>query len=1376
MPEIPLNEFIDQQDTNIQPVVNQETTVTEIKTPITKDANPLSLNEFLNVTGKDYIPYEDRKFDRKPIQDYWKRIYDETPSPDDLIVNYENSIKDESKGTPIDYLKYLGERIQIGWDGSTQGLVKNFIQGKELPLAYDELVAADKDWLGGFTQQVAAIAGDTGSFIVSGIGGAGTGAVVGGGIGLATGGPVAVAPAAVTGASRGFVIGGAFGTGALRATMVEAINKQQIGEPVDFAKIMLEEGLTGGAKEAIQLYAGLKGNKLLGPAGEKYFAKVLSRFTAFEGVGALIHGELPSARELSYSGILWSVGSLGEKGSEAKRVDFYKKKADQVYIETGVKPSQVMQDMIIDPAVSDQVSSINVRIPKKYVPKAKQEFTMEQQVESLKTNLNVLEKQGEPKITEKFIDQNGIEQTREVVDLKLSLKRKDQISKIKSTIDDLDFQIEGKPKTNDPALQHMYNNMAWSGNPPKKFLDTLKTARDKFMTTQLDFRDPLKRYLMRIGYDIKPKLSELNVLEQAYSLSRDKYLGEYFVLEKTINGKREITGESLADIFSKLPEKEYPAYQAYENAVFNRTIVKRGLKTPFDTKFSEQVATNKEYIKKYEPLRQRRLAWSNRVLDYLVDIKFLTKEEVSAMRELNEGYVNLSREVNRNQYESLALTTGSSLKEREGSLLKIIPPLTSYIDSVKGLVERGNVNAVRVELINTIKEAQKLGFSPEFKQITAKKRTIEQMRKELIDSGLHKKEEINSLSDKAIRQLDGFVEKNNVFGENKDTVRIKMPDGKTEIWKLTPELVRATSSGLVQEMGMIRAFINKFTRFTRGGSIFEAGFAIGNFLSDTVTTTMTRRFGGWVPVGSSLLGLTHIIFAKSGKNAFPDNKIVKLYDEFKRSSAAQATSIKADRFVKNLDAYEILNQGKLKNQLLSPWETYVKGFTQLLEESTRFRVFELTIQEGLKKGLSPYDSLRRAGYEAADIMDFGRVGTIGAYMNTLVAFWNAAAQGVRKPIVTIAENPGKSAATIFASIMLPTILEQVLYADDPRYQAQDEWIKENYWYMRINDVEYKIRKPFLPGVFFSQLTVDMMNFYKGNYKKEFSEFASDLIISNIKQYKPIPQAFLPWIEIALNKNLFTGGEVIPRYLDRNIPEKYQTLPYTSETMKKIADVLNFGLGKLGMQDPEVVINNPVKLEHIWNSYGSTVGKFILKATDKLLIETGTIKDPIKPNAELSDYPLFRAILLSETPKRSSYETYFNKEVDKLKKIESSIKFLESNNEFDKAAELRVKHNFLSNNDMKDKMTELKSKQQALFDLKQSIINIYNLDLESLITNQDSFKKLTDEQKQIKIEDIRQEKLQQIKLIRKYVIFTAASGLNTMGKKVPMPPDPSEIKQ
>ena len=153
MIEISLNDFLDNQNT--------QTAIPENATEPLKNKEELSLNEFLNVTGKDYIPYEDRKFNNKSIQDYWKRVYEDTPSPDDLMLSSEQIINDTDKGTPIDYLNYLGERIQIGWDGSTQGLVRNFIQGKELPLAYDQLVASDKDWLGGFVQQVATLVGDT---------------------------------------------------------------------------------------------------------------------------------------------------------------------------------------------------------------------------------------------------------------------------------------------------------------------------------------------------------------------------------------------------------------------------------------------------------------------------------------------------------------------------------------------------------------------------------------------------------------------------------------------------------------------------------------------------------------------------------------------------------------------------------------------------------------------------------------------------------------------------------------------------------------------------------------------------------------------------------------------------------------------------------------------------------------------------------------------------------------------------------------------------------------------------------------------------------------------------------------------------------------
>ena len=89
---------------------------------------------------------------------------------------------------------------------------------------------------------------------------------------------------------------------------------------------------------------------------------------------------------------------------------------------------------------------------------------------------------------------------------------------------------------------------------------------------------------------------------------------------------------------------------------------------------------------------------------------------------------------------------------------------------------------------------------------------------------------------------------------------------------------------------------------------------------------------------------------------------------------------------------------------------------------------------------------------------------------------------------------------------------------------------------------------------------------------------------------------------------------------------------------------------------------------------------------------------------------------------------------------------------------------------------IKINKMLVIQIQKALDNIIKLIDPSIDSfSQDSFKKLTEEQKQMKIEDIRQEKLQQIKLIRKYVIFTAASGLNTMGKKVPMPPDPDKIK-
>jgi len=124
--------------------------------------------------------------------------------------------------------------------------------------------------------------------------------------------------------------------------------------------------LKQGVKEGFQFVTAMKANKLLGKYGENYIAKSMSRWSAFEGIGALMHGELPSARDLSYSGIFWFLGTAAEGRASAIDKQKVKQKMDQIFIDTGIKPSQVITDSIKNRIIADLVASIYRKIPAAY--------------------------------------------------------------------------------------------------------------------------------------------------------------------------------------------------------------------------------------------------------------------------------------------------------------------------------------------------------------------------------------------------------------------------------------------------------------------------------------------------------------------------------------------------------------------------------------------------------------------------------------------------------------------------------------------------------------------------------------------------------------------------------------------------------------------------------------------------------------------------------------------------------------------------------------------------------------------------------------------------------------------------------------------------
>jgi len=1301
--------------------------------------------------------------DTKPIQEYWKGIMDKR-------IDLPKAIYGE-KSEFIDHIK-------IGVGASNFGLGAALFQGEDLPTAYQREYGEDESFLEGLVQRGTTLAFNLPFYIAGGTAGGAAGAYFGGpGVAKYTG-----------------PFGAGFVNGSIRKTLMEAIQKKQINEPVDYMKIFLEEGVKEGLKEGAQLSFALNAPQILGPKlGANYFAKVLTRFTAFEGLGYAMYGQLPGGRELAYSGIFWGLsGFNGNRAKILKAEKHYKKKADEIYIQTNKKPTEILIEENLDRTIKNDNDSINTIIPKalkNLVPKTTENINLknlkiqEKITELKKKNQEIYKKEREKnnkdsKVGSKLhketvleVRKNNPDSTVSEIDRAVSEKLSTrtnkklepiilEIKKLESTLDkaskdQIDISKSEIIKSEDPAMQHMFDNMAFGKSKDKMgIIDKTKEFFHIFEKTQVDFRAPLKRAMKEANMRVKPSMADLNVYEQAAQLSRSYTLGDFFLLRRTLDGKGKVNGESLSNIFKNMSEKDLQEYSAYEMAVFHKTLTKRGLKTPFESKFTEQIVSNKEYIKRFEAKRKRTILFRERVLNYLKEKGRLSAEQVKIIKEYNENYVPVFREIKTIE-GAINVGKGSSLKGRtkEGSELKVLDTLQSTVENTQRLIQEAEVNNLRTRFIEDVVLPEKSKKNPYFNFITRmpmKQKTTKEIREELLRDEVYSKEQLNLLSDKAINQLDAYRPKNY---NQKGVFTIYLKDGTKERWNVGEDLVTATSAGLSKNFDILQRFMNPAARLTRGGALFVPGFVVANLFKDSLLAT-TSVPGKWFPLVDSAIGLINIFRSKTPE-LFGQKGIKELYLKWESSLGPQTSLLKAEAMLKDLPVHKLFNEAKLKNKLLDPWETFIKGTLSLSEEATRFRIFEKVYKLALKKGLTEEQAIKRGGFDAANLLDYSRMGTQGAYLNSLVPFWNVSAQGLRKLTVTIKDEPGKASAAIFLSIVMPTIYEQILYADDPKYQQQEDWIKLNYWYARWNGVEYKIPKAFQLGTIFSELTVSIMNLMKKDNKKAFDDFVVDFTKNQVTAFNPIPQLIKPLAEIYQNKTFFTGRDVIPEYLDRSIEDPYQAVPYTSEIMKLIAR----GINSILPDNSSIIINNPILLDHLVRSYLATLGKHLLSLTDKLLIETGAIEDPQKMSSELSDYPLARAFVLPKVKYWSSYETRYFEELDIIKKRDATIKFLEKNNDFEEAAKLKQKYPY--------DLAALKANEKAYQDIRKAIIKISNAKLEVLL-DADIYKTLTKVEKEEKIDGLKDEKFEQIRKLRTLQIFIAAQGLNMMNIKVAMP--------
>ena len=1084
------------------------------------------------------------------------------------------------------------------------------------------------------------------------------------------------------GASVGGPLGGAFTAGAIpgaaRETILKGLEQQSYGQPVEILKNFLQEGIVEGAKQGTIFATAAVAPQLklpfVGKLADRYLTRVASQLTAFEGVGAVLNGQLPTLREFSYSAVMF--GALG--AIQPKKV--MENRTKQIFIDTGKKPNQVFKDSILDKTILEDVSSrtyvrsYNKLLDRKPKIKIVDKETIQQKIIELKNKNKEIYKLEREKNKEdgnstslffrkifkeerqKNPDITFTEVTR-VVEKKLSDKTNKKLEENLLKIKKLEKQIDKSIVIfEDPLANKAAENIVFGKKVEVPTLKELKemgsTVKRKSIIQGIDNKYPILEAMREAKINTKTGIEKLNLYEQARIMEGMPNRAAYFIEYNTLNGKTLLDkGLGLKEITKDIVKKGKTETQLFETYLTNRRAIEldaRGIETGFN------IATAKEFVNKYkfqfEQTAKKTDTYQRQLLEYARDGGFITAEAFTAMTEANKNYVTFARELLQDGKPVVAEGSVNPFKKIEGSKLRVYPPLEQMIKNTNTIVNAVERNQVKSNFIDMV--AKSKAKDPNTFQF------------------------FNKVNPKTT----------NVPKEELLTFR---KDGKLETWNVGKDFVNAFKTLDQQGSNMLMNYLGAPARTLRAGAILIPDFAVPNFFRDTMQASFLNKVG-FVPIQDSIIGAFNIITKGNNK------KTMEMYKKYVKSGGMQSTLLAVDKpNIFDGKVYDILAKGPVRNAdrgVLAPF----KALTRLSEEMTRFRIFEKTYKKAVEKGLTEKQALERGGFEARNLLDYAKRGSLGQNINRLVPFWNARVQGLTRLYEAFRDNFGRTTAMIGAYVAVPTIGFYMLNYDDKDYKEEPDWIKQNYYYFKINDKAYRFPKPFEVGTLVSSILEKSFDWVRTNEPQEWKRFAKDFFINNAKGFYPIPTAVRPLAENAMNYSFFRDAPVVPKSLDKNLPNKFYYTEYTSETFKLLSKTIN---GLVG--DDSFFATNPIHAENVFRSWTGGIGRYIIDTLDYALIKGKIIDDPIKPTDTLSKIPVVRAFDIRDVPGYSAQSIVkFFEEYEKVETIINGMDFAKKAGDFEEYQKLKQTLNV-------DEV-QLLEYRKSIKDLDNMIRDIYNL--------------------------------------------------------------------
>lgn len=324
-----------------------------------------------------------------------------------------------------------------------------------------------------------------------------------------------------------------------------------------------------------------------------------------------------------------------------------------------------------------------------------------------------------------------------------------------------------------------------------------------------------------------------------------------------------------------------------------------------------------------------------------------------------------------------------------------------------------------------------------------------------------------------------------------------------------------------------------------------------------------------------------------------------------------------------------------RNYLYKFWDKY-QDFGARMENINRAAEFEKKLN---KDGAS----LLEANFEARDLLDFSRTGAFEAVrmLTQVVPFLNARLQGLDKMGRSVRNK--KQRRQFIAVVGVYSIASVALYLamrNDPDYDEAEDWERDAYHLFKLpgSDIMYRLPRPFEVGLIATLLERAAEQAVNDEVHGEL--FAERLWhgIKDTLSINPIPQAFMPAVELWANKNTFTGRAIESMGIERMSPSERKKA-WTSATAIEISAAMDaISWGK--------VVLSPLQLEHLVNGYLGWAGATALELADTLVSEpiAGT---PDAPKKHWTERPIAKRFTREGDGRYSRYTTQF---YDNLKEV------------------------------------------------------------------------------------------------------------------------------